>query len=227
MPATSLVFVQSKDGNTGAANPATLGGGAVDLHIVYEGLSRVAADGVMAGARTLSGSRMVLSVWHPELVALRAEFALARHPAQVAVTATGLDLDGEFFANVPELPVFIVTTSDGFGRMKAALGARPWVTPIVMNGGEGIADALKVLRIEYGMRRLSCIGGARTASSLLDADLVADLYLTTAAQPGGEPGTPLYRGVRAPQFDVVVRKEGTGPEAGVIFEHLRVSSRQS
>ena len=52
-PAISLVFVQSRDGNTGAANPADLGGGATDQRLIYEGLSRVAADGVMAGASTI------------------------------------------------------------------------------------------------------------------------------------------------------------------------------
>src|SRR5439155_6045072 len=46
LPSTSLVFVQSRDGNTGAKNPSTLGGGEADTHLIYEGLSRVrfAAD---------------------------------------------------------------------------------------------------------------------------------------------------------------------------------------
>src|SRR5262245_58068129 len=37
-PAVTLVFVQSRDGNTGARNPGTLGGGPVDKHLIYEGL---------------------------------------------------------------------------------------------------------------------------------------------------------------------------------------------
>src|SRR5215216_3839670 len=49
-PACNLVFVQSKDGNTGVRNPSSLGGGATDTHVIYEGLSRVAVDGVLAGA---------------------------------------------------------------------------------------------------------------------------------------------------------------------------------
>src|SRR3954470_23710245 len=35
-----VVFVQSREGNTGTRNPAGLGGGAVDEHLIYEGLSR-------------------------------------------------------------------------------------------------------------------------------------------------------------------------------------------
>ena len=50
-PACSLVFVRSADGNTVIGDPSKLGGGQTDLHIVYEGLSRVAADAVLAGAR--------------------------------------------------------------------------------------------------------------------------------------------------------------------------------
>src|ERR1017187_7159534 len=61
-PACSLVFVQSKDGNTGARNPVTLGGGDTDLHLIYEGLSRVAADAVMAGAETIRGGDVAFSV---------------------------------------------------------------------------------------------------------------------------------------------------------------------
>src|SRR5919106_93026 len=55
-PSTSLVLVQSRDRNTVADDPSTLGGGATDKHLVYEGLSRVHADAVLAGARTVVGS---------------------------------------------------------------------------------------------------------------------------------------------------------------------------
>src|SRR5687768_3025937 len=47
LPVVSLVFVQSRDGNTVAADPSSLGGGETDLHLVYEGLSRVDADAVL------------------------------------------------------------------------------------------------------------------------------------------------------------------------------------
>ena len=86
---TSLVFVQSGDGNTGAANPSSLGGGETDKYLIYEGLSRVAADAVMAGAETVRGGRIVLSVWHPELVALRAALRKPRHPVQIVATIRG------------------------------------------------------------------------------------------------------------------------------------------
>ena len=64
-PACSLVFVQSSDGNTRTPDPGVLGGGNTDKHLIYEGLSRVAADAVLAGAETVRGSEVMFSVWHP------------------------------------------------------------------------------------------------------------------------------------------------------------------
>ena len=80
MPTTSLVFVQSRDGNTGAKDPSSLGGGDTDKHLIYEGLSRVAADAVLAGAETVRGGHLVFSCWLPEIVALRASLGFPRHP---------------------------------------------------------------------------------------------------------------------------------------------------
>src|SRR5215475_5056929 len=80
LPSTSLVFVQSRDGNTVAKDPSSLGGGEADKHLIYEGLSRVAADAILMGAETVRGGNIVMSVWHPELVALRASLGLPRHP---------------------------------------------------------------------------------------------------------------------------------------------------
>ena len=109
-PAITLVFVESRDGNTDADNPEDLGGGATDKHLLYEGLSRAAADAVLAGTATAIGQSAFFSVWHPEIVALRHELGLSRHPAQVVVSATGhhLDLEGSLLFNVPEVPVFLL-----------------------------------------------------------------------------------------------------------------------
>ena len=63
------------------------------------------------------------------------------------------------------------------------------------------------------------MGGAQTATALLQERLVTDVYLTTSPRAGGEPGTPFYQGPPL-DFERVVLKEGIGPEAGVRFEHL-------
>jgi riboflavin biosynthesis pyrimidine reductase len=81
-------------------------------------------------------------------------------------------------------------------------------------------DGLKALRAEHGIRRMSCIGGRGLATDLIDAGVVQDIYLTTSALPGGEPGTPFYTGAAALETTRVVLKAGRGEETGVRFEHL-------
>jgi riboflavin biosynthesis pyrimidine reductase len=215
----SLVFVQSADGNTGAANPADLGGGATDLHLIYEGLSRVAADAVLSGGETARGGGTVFSVWHPELVALRATLGLPRHPVQMVATREGLDVERMLLLNLPEIPAIVLTQAAGASRMEAALRSRAWVTTIVMTEQDGLSGVFEQLP-SLGVRRVSCVGGRQFAGSLLDAGLVDDLFLTTAPRPGGEPNTPLPPAAFAGA--VVIRKRGTREESGVVFEHLQL-----
>jgi 5-amino-6-(5-phosphoribosylamino)uracil reductase len=215
LPVTNLVFVQSRDGNTVATDPSTIGGGEADKHLVYEGLSRVAVDAVMAGAETVRSGGLVLSTWHPELVALRASLGLPRHPIQVVATRRGLNFDGLLF-NVPELRVMVVTVPFCADLMRTELAHRRWIESIVMPTAGDLRDAFRQMR-QAGIQRISCIGGRTLATQLIDAHLVQDLYLTTSAKEGGEPDTPLYR--EALDGQLIVRKHGTGEDAGVVFEH--------
>jgi riboflavin biosynthesis pyrimidine reductase len=215
-PACSLVFVQSADGNTGADDPGSLGGGETDKHLIYEGLSRVAAHAVLAGAATVRGSGVVFSVWHPEIVRLRTALGFPRHPVQIVATIRGVDPGAELIFNVPELHVIVLGTPLALERMRGALAARPWVVPLAMDPADP-RDAFAGLA-SMGIGRVSCVGGRTFARSLLDADLVDEIYLTTAAAAGGEAGTPVH--ARAWRGRTLVRKRGTGDEAGVSFEHI-------
>jgi 5-amino-6-(5-phosphoribosylamino)uracil reductase len=221
-PACSLVFVQSADGNTSAADPGVLGGGDTDTHLIYEGLSRVAADAVLAGAQTVRGGEVMFSVWHPQLVDLRTSLELPRHPVQIVATLRGLELDEMMLFNLPHIPVLLLTTASAAERMYRAIKIRPWINLLLMEGPEDLRRAFERLR-SIGIARISCIGGRTLAGQLLDAGLIDDVYLTTGRNTGGEPGTPLssapWRG------RTVVRKGGTGVEDGVMFEHLLPNGR--
>jgi hypothetical protein len=131
LPSTSLVFVESREGNTVAGDPSALGGGATDKHLIYEGLSRVAADAVMAGAETIRGGQLIFSVWHPELVALRAALGLPRHPIQIVATLRGVTFDRTLLFNEPDVRVVLLTVPACQDLMGNALAERPWITPIV------------------------------------------------------------------------------------------------
>jgi len=220
LPAASLVFVQSRDGDTVADNPSTLGGGDADKHLVYEGLSRVAADGVLSGASTIRGTELVLSIWHPELVALRAALGLPRHPVQIVATSRGLRLDEGLMFNEPALSVTLIATRPGASAMREGIAARPWITAIVIDHEHDLPRAFSELA-QRGIRRVSCIGGRTLAGYLLDAGLIQDLYLTTSARSAGEPNTPFYS--KELRRETVVRKHGTGVDAGVVFEHFVIA----
>jgi len=217
LPVTNLVFVRSRDGNTETRDPSVLGGGDADRHLIYEGLSRVACDAVLAGARTIRGGHQVLSIWRPELVALRAAMDLPRHPTQIVATLAGLPLEESLMFNVPELRVILITVARGADAMSSALKERPWITPLVLDDARDLEGAFRALR-RLGVERLSCIGGRTLATSLLDAGLVQDVYLTTGNEAGGVPGTPMYD--KPLHGREVVRKNGTGPNTGVVFEHI-------
>src|SRR5262249_35728504 len=184
LPACNLVFVQSKDGNTAIRNPAALGGGETDKHLIYEGLSRVAADGVLAGAETVRGGAMIFSVWHPELVRLRESLGKMRHPAQIVATLQGLELGRGILFNVPEIRVVVLTVGPAAVLMQAAAAERPWITLLAMERPSDLPEAFERLR-STGIERISSIGGRKIAAQLIDSGLVQDLYLTTAPRPGG------------------------------------------
>jgi 5-amino-6-(5-phosphoribosylamino)uracil reductase len=218
-PACHLVFVQSRDRNTVARNPSLLGGGDTDKHLIYEGLSRVAADGVLSGAETIRGGHIVMSVWHPELVRLRESLGMPRHPTQIVATLQGVDLAGGLLFNVPSIPVLVLTVGPTAALMQNELADRPWIKAVEMSRPSDLGDAFEQLQ-SLGIARISCTGGRRIATQLIDAGLIQDVYLTTSPHSGGEPNTPLYPKPLGGR--VVVRKRGTGEEAGVTFEHIRI-----
>jgi 5-amino-6-(5-phosphoribosylamino)uracil reductase len=216
-PACSLVFVQSADGNTEAPDPGSLGGGDTDKHLIYEGLSRVAADAVLAGAETVRGGNTIFSVWRPELVDLRSALGLPRHPAQIVATRRGMKIESSLLFNVADVPVIVLTVPAAANVMQEAASARPWITFMVMERADELPQAFERLRAS-GIATISCIGGRNLAGQLLAANLVDDVYLTTTPRAGGVPGTPLWS--QPWRGRVIARKHGTGAETGVLFEHV-------
>jgi riboflavin biosynthesis pyrimidine reductase len=219
-PNLSLVFVQSRDRNTGGADPSAFGGGATDEHLLYEGLSRAAADAVLVGARTLHPAAF-FSVWHPEIVALRHSLGLPRHPAQIVVSKRGhFDFMSLLF-NVPDVPVFLIAGEQCLIRHASALRVRPWVQPIPWAGDE-LTPAIDRLRIEKGIHTISAVGGRTTATRLVDDGLAQDIYLTTGPRDGGPPDTPWYAGIVSPTLTVMTTKEWIDGDSRLVFEHILI-----
>ncbi len=219
LPAVSLVFVESRDGNTVAEDPSTLGGGETDKHVVYEGLSRVDADAVVAGAATAAGNDLVFSVWHPELVQLRQARGRARHPAQVILTERGdLPVHRALLYNEPSLRVIVITGTAGAAGLARRLDARPWVEVIDAGTPVDLRRGLRALHAR-GIETVSAVGGRRAARALIATGAVCELYLTTGNRAGGEGGTRLFEGP-LPPCHLVLEKRGRDAERGVRFQHL-------
>lgn len=199
------------------------GGGETDKHLIYEGLSRVDADAVLAGATTARGERIVFSVWHPELVDLRRSLGRARHPAQIVVTDVGnLPIERAMMFEEPTLPVFVIARSTIVPGLRDRVRERPWIDVVDAGDPVSLTAAMGYLR-ERGIRIISAIGGRRTATALLREGLVSDLYLTSSPIEAGEPNTPFYEGPPL-SLSRVLLKAGQGPEEGVRFEHFVVGA---
>jgi 5-amino-6-(5-phosphoribosylamino)uracil reductase len=220
-PAISLVFVQTRDGNTGASNPEDLGGGPTDKQLLYEGLSRVAADAVLAGASSV-GHSVFFTVNHPELVALRQELGFPRHPSQMVMSSDGhFDPDARIFTT-PDVPVFLIAGDRCLAKVEREFAKRSWIT--IVPRGDDLPATFAALRRDHGIGRISAVGGRVTATSLVDAGLVQDIYLTTSAIDGGEPNTPWYVGQHRPALELIVRKREVADVAPILFEHFALST---
>jgi hypothetical protein len=75
--------------------------------------------------------------------------------------------------NVPDVRVFVLAGAQCRERCAAGFASRPWITLLHLEP-DGLSAALSRLRLEYGISRISAIGGRVTASSLLDAGVVQD-----------------------------------------------------
>ena len=116
--------------------------------------------------------------------------------------------------------MFVVCSTEAGVAVSRSVSRRPWIEVIDAGNPLSVSTAMKMLRAR-GIDTISCVGGRATATSLLHAGLVSDVYLTTSAISAGEPHTPFYQG---PPLTVTkpVEKAGQGSEEGVRFEHLIV-----
>jgi len=220
LPAVSLVFVQSRTGNTGAPNPGDFGGGPTDKYLLYEGLTRVAADAVLAGASTL-GPLAFFAIPHPELKALRRDLGLPQTPIQIVISRQGnLDLSSTALST-PDARAVIVAGEECVRKCAAEIARRPWITLVPIDGD--LVGAFRHLRRDLAIGRISAIGGRTTATSLIDAGLVQDIYLTTTRTDAGEPGTPWYMGKHVLRLQTIVKKREVAVEEPILFEHLAIS----
>src|SRR6185369_5063220 len=100
-------------------------------------------------------------------VALRTSLGLPCYPVQVVATLNGdLDVESSLLYNVPELRVFIVTQDAGAKALAPYLGKRPWIHVLSAGPRSDVIAALKTLRADHGVARVSSIGGRTLTTQL-------------------------------------------------------------
>ena len=177
-------FVASIDGvvavpSLPGSNGLIAGGSDADRFVM--GMLRAAADLVLIGSGTLRASPA--GRWRPETVyppaaeayaALRRELGYPASPRVAIVTASG--------AIPPEHPVLadgaiVLTTERGAARLAGELPAAAEVVVLPGEGEVEVGPAVAALR-ERGHRRILSEAGPHVFGSLVEADLVDDLFLT-------------------------------------------------
>jgi riboflavin biosynthesis pyrimidine reductase len=167
---------------------AISGGSAADRFVM--GLLRACADTIVIGASTLRSEPKHL--WHPETVfpdmaesfsKLRATLRLPESPNLVVLTQSG-DLDPSIRAL--QAGALVITTDSGKSRLKGKL---PAATAVVSRGSEvAVSKVIDVLRRE-GCRSILSEGGPNLMGKLLEAQVVAEVFMTLAPVVAGrEPG---------------------------------------
>jgi riboflavin biosynthesis pyrimidine reductase len=221
LPSVSLIVTEAQPGtepltmSPAAAAPF----GSTVPHLLHEGLTRVDADAVLGGIAAASSGNRICSVWHPELVKLRAERGLPRHPVQVIVTnSCDVPFDQCLLFHEPSLQVVVVTRSSLVTTARARLRESPWVEVLGAGDPLDLRLALTQLR-DRGVAVVSAVGGRRVATSLLDAGLVTDLYITVREPASAASALSFYNGPPLVRCRLL-SKAGRGSEGAIRFEHL-------
>lgn len=179
---------------------------------VFHGL-RTQADCVMVGAGTARIERYGRLVKEPARRERRVAEGLAADPLACVVSGT-LDLPGDLpLLADPDSKVVLVT-----GSKEEVRDAAAEVRYLRPEGGTvprpALTPFLRRLRADLGVRSVLCEGGPRLNSSLLDEDLVDELFLTVSPKlAGGTPEITIVAGPSPPrplELELVTCHEAAG-----------------
>jgi riboflavin-specific deaminase-like protein len=179
-PYAVMNFVTSLDGRAAIEGRSGALGSATDTRLLQ--LLRTRVDAVMIGAGTMRAERYGRMVSDPGLRARRERIGLPHDPLAVIVSGR-LDLpwDAGLFSNGGGR-VLIFTSSEA--------DPPPTETPVRVQRHEGavdLAEAMRYLRQDRGVRALLSEGGPRLHGQMQAAGLVDELFLTIAPKlAGGE-----------------------------------------
>ena len=183
-------FVQSLDGVASFkgrhATGADISESAEDRWLMD--LLRAHADGVLLGINTLveeaasSGDRgPVYRIEDPLLLQLRKKLGLQREKNIFVTGASRLDLSAFRVFDGDQVDTMIITTTAGSIRL-AEKKSHPHVRLIVAGEGEmvDLHEATRILRRDFGIRKLLCEGGPTLYGYMSGAGLIDEKFVTVS-----------------------------------------------
>ena len=179
-----------------------------------------AADGALFGAGTLRAYGTCLSVRQPELVAQRRAQHQPPQPVQIACSDTGnLDPQLPFFQQ--SVPRWLLTSPAGAQRWQPPGETFEHILPALTTPTHwlSILQRLKDMGIEH----LAVLGGGTLIASLVEQDMVDELYLTVCPLLLGGQSTPTPvdgQGLRA-DLALRLRLVQTRTSNDEVFLHYR------
>jgi 5-amino-6-(5-phosphoribosylamino)uracil reductase len=222
-PHTTVVLAISADGKIADAqrSPARFGS-AVDRQHLETQIAQ--ADGILFGAGTLRAYGTTLTVSDPQLLAQRRAAGKPPQPVQIVCSGSGaLDPELRFFQQ--SAPRWLLTSLSG----RAFWQGRPEFERVLSFYSEAPNQAIVELIAqlgELGLERLVVMGGGELVGSLLENDLIDELWLTVCPLILGGAAPSLAAGsgflVAAAPWLVLISAEAIGSE---VFLHYRMGSR--
>lgn len=220
-PYTTVVLAMSADGKIAdvTRSPARFGSNSDKAHLESK---IAAADAVLFGADTLRAYGTTLTVTNPQLLQNRIQGGKPLQPVQIVITHTAnLNPEIRFFQQSIKRWLLTTTTGAFFWHK------RPEFEQIlVLETEEGkidIAAALEHLS-KLGVAQLAILGGGELVASMLELDLVDELWLTICPLILGGTGAPTPVGGKgfssklAPQLQLL-EVNTVGQE---VFLHYRI-----
>ena len=181
-PYTTVVLAMSADGKISdfKRSPARFGSAQDQFHLEQQVAN---ADGVLFGAGTLKAYGTTMRVSSPELLEQRQQQGKPPQPVQIIGSGSGRIEDNLRFFKQP-VPRWLLTTTIGEQQCQVKLeferiinAESPAVDPTQPSGKINWKMAFQQLQ-ELGLNKLAILGGGQLVASLLEADLIDEIWLT-------------------------------------------------
>lgn len=156
--------------------------------------TRAAADAILTGHGTVETDNTDMGLSAKDLREAREAKGLPPAPIRVMVSNSGrVDLDGKVFSYSAS-PLVVFSTSRMPERLRARV-ARKADLFIFPGQTVDLPAALKILREDFGVKRLVCEGGGGLLRALAERDLVDGIRLTVAPKVLGGRFAPTLTGL--------------------------------